>query len=122
MGPNPSGKTTLLNCLSGLDKIDEDLPALGVHIEYTLRLRRRMRSTNLLERWFEEVKRRTKVIRGDPPVPGETSCLSLVLGSTRPVYRLRSRARLTGYRPRAWCTRRRSPTPFLERRGLRGSR
>ncbi len=52
----------------------EDLPALCVHLEYPLRLRKRLRSTNLLERSVEEVKRRTKVIGR---FPGETSCLSL---------------------------------------------
>ena len=52
----------------------EDLPALCVHLEYPLRLRKRLRSTNLLERSLEEVKRRTKVIGR---FPGEASCLSL---------------------------------------------
>src|SRR5262249_61256943 len=52
----------------------EDLPALCVHLEYPLRLRKRLRSTNLLERSLEEVQRRTKVIGR---FPGETSCLSL---------------------------------------------
>jgi putative transposase len=52
----------------------EDLPALGVHLRYPPRLRRRLRSTNLLERSLEEVRRRTKVIGR---FPGETSCLSL---------------------------------------------
>ena len=52
----------------------DDLPALCVHLEYPLRLRKRLRSTNLLERSLEEVKRRTKVIGR---FPGETSCLSL---------------------------------------------
>ena len=52
----------------------EDLPALCVHLRYPLRLRRRLRSTNLLERSLEEVRRRTKVIGR---FPGETSCLSL---------------------------------------------
>jgi putative transposase len=55
-------------CLAG------DLPALCVHREYPLRLRKRLRSTNLLERSLEEVKRRTKVIGR---FPGETSCLTL---------------------------------------------
>lgn len=49
-------------------------PALCVHLEYPLRLRKRLRSTNLLERSLEEVKRRTKVIGR---FPGETSCLGL---------------------------------------------
>jgi mutator family transposase len=52
----------------------QDLPALCVHLSYPLRLRRRLRSTNLLERSLEEVKRRTKVIGR---FPGETNCLSL---------------------------------------------
>lgn len=52
----------------------EDLPALCVHLDYPLRLRVRLRSTNLLERSLEEVKRRSKVIGR---FPGETSCLSL---------------------------------------------
>lgn len=52
----------------------DDLPALCVHLRYPPRLRKRLRSTNLLERSIEEVKRRTKVIGR---FPGETSCLSL---------------------------------------------
>ena len=52
----------------------QDLPALCVHLEYPLRLRKRLRSRNLLERSLEEVKRRTKVIGR---FPGETSCLTL---------------------------------------------
>jgi putative transposase len=52
----------------------ENLPALCLHLEYPLRLRKRLRSTNLLERSLGEVKRRTKVIGR---FPGETSCLSL---------------------------------------------
>ena len=52
----------------------EDLPALTVHLAYPSRLKRRLRSTNLLERSLEEVRRRTKVIGR---FPGETSCLTL---------------------------------------------
>ncbi len=52
----------------------EDLPALCVHLRYVPRLRKRFRSSNLLERSLEEVRRRTKVIGR---FPGETSCLSL---------------------------------------------
>jgi putative transposase len=52
----------------------EDLPALCVHLNYPLQLRKRLRSTNLLERSLGEVKRRTRVIGR---FPGETSCLSL---------------------------------------------
>jgi putative transposase len=52
----------------------DDLVALTVHLRYPLRLRRRLRSTNLLERSLGEVRRRTKVIGR---FPGETSCLTL---------------------------------------------
>jgi putative transposase len=52
----------------------DDLSALCIHLRYLPRLRKRFRSTNLLERSLEEVRRRTKVIGR---FPGETSCLSL---------------------------------------------
>src|SRR5882724_7585949 len=52
----------------------DDLPALCVHLRYLPRVRKRFRSSNLLERSLEEVRRRTKVIGR---FPGETSCLSL---------------------------------------------
>src|SRR5438105_15636799 len=52
----------------------DDLPALCVHLRYLPRLRKRLRSTNLLERSLEEVRRRTEVIGR---FPGESSCLSL---------------------------------------------
>ena len=52
----------------------DDLPALCVHLRYVPRLRKRFRSSNLLERSLEEVRRRTKVIGR---FPDETSCLSL---------------------------------------------
>jgi putative transposase len=52
----------------------DDLPALCIHLTYFPRLRKRFRSSNLLERSLEEVRRRTKVIGR---FPGETSCLSL---------------------------------------------
>jgi transposase-like protein len=52
----------------------QDLPALCIHLHYFPRLRKRFRSSNLLERSLEEVRRRTKVIGR---FPGETSCLSM---------------------------------------------
>ena len=52
----------------------DDLAALTVHLAYPLRLRKRLRSTNLLERSLEEVRRRTKVIGR---FPGETSCRTM---------------------------------------------
>src|ERR1700704_2113396 len=52
----------------------EDLSALCIHLNYFPRLGKRFRSSNLLERSLEEVRRRTKVIGR---FPGETSCLSM---------------------------------------------
>jgi len=52
----------------------EDLPALCIHLNYFPRLRKRFRSSNLLERSLEEVRRRTKVMGR---FPGETSCLNM---------------------------------------------
>jgi putative transposase len=52
----------------------DDLPAVCIHLRYLPRMRKRFRSSNLLERSLEEVRRRTKVIGR---FPGETSCLSL---------------------------------------------
>ena len=52
----------------------EDVAALTVHLAYPPRLKKRLRSTNLLERSLEEVRRRTKVIGR---FPGETSCLTM---------------------------------------------
>ncbi len=52
----------------------DDLVAACIHLKYFPRLRKRFRSSNLLERSLEEVRRRTKVIGR---FPGETSCLSL---------------------------------------------
>ena len=55
--------------------LEEDLDALVVHLRFPYEHRKRTRSTNLLERTFVEVRRRTKVIGR---FPGETSALSLV--------------------------------------------
>jgi putative transposase len=52
----------------------DDLPALCVHSTSFPRLRKRFRSSNLLERSLGEVRRRTTVIGR---FPGEPSCLSL---------------------------------------------
>src|SRR6266571_3037152 len=67
-----------MTCKAGYEAaaacLTDDLPALVVHLRYPLRHRRRLRSTNLLERSLGEVRRRTKVIGR---FPGESSCLSL---------------------------------------------
>ena len=55
--------------------IERDLDALVCHLRFPSEHRKRIRSTNLLERTFVEVRRRTKVMGR---FPGETSCLSLV--------------------------------------------
>jgi putative transposase len=54
--------------------LTEDLQALCIHLKYFPQLRKRFRSSNLLERSLEEVKRPTKVIGR---FPGETTCLSM---------------------------------------------
>ena len=55
--------------------IETDLPALVTHLQFPSSHRKRIRTTNLLERTFVEVRRRTKVIGR---FPGETSALSLI--------------------------------------------
>ena len=55
--------------------LEQDLDALVVHLRFPYEHRKRTRSTNLLERTFVEVRRRTKVIGR---FPGETSALSLI--------------------------------------------
>jgi transposase-like protein len=55
--------------------IERDLPALVLHLRFPSEHRKRIRTTNLLERTFVEVRRRTKVIGR---FPGETSALSLI--------------------------------------------
>ncbi len=55
--------------------IERDLEALVCHLRLPAEHRKRIRSTNLLERTFVEVRRRTKVIGR---FPGETSALCLI--------------------------------------------
>ena len=55
--------------------IERDLDALVCHLRFPSEHRKRIRSTNLLERSFVEVRRRTKVIGR---FPGETSALCLI--------------------------------------------
>jgi putative transposase len=60
---------------SAMAVITENLDALVAHLRWPTEHRKRIRSTNLLERTFVEVRRRTKVIGR---FPGETSALSLI--------------------------------------------
>jgi hypothetical protein len=55
--------------------ITDNLDALVAHLRGPTEHRKRIRSTNPLERTFVEVRRRTKVIGR---FPGETSALSLI--------------------------------------------
>jgi putative transposase len=60
---------------SAMAVIERDLSALVLHLRFPCEHRKRIRTTNLLERTFVEVRRRTKVIGR---FPGETSALSLI--------------------------------------------
>lgn len=60
---------------SAMRVITGNLDQLVAHLRFPLAHRKRTRSTNLLERTFVEVRRRTKVIGR---FPGETSALSLI--------------------------------------------
>jgi transposase-like protein len=60
---------------SAMAVIEADLPVLVTHLQFPSGHRKRIRTTNLLERTFVEVRRRTKVIGR---FPGETSALSLI--------------------------------------------
>jgi transposase-like protein len=60
---------------SAMAVIETDLPALVTHLRFPSAHRKRIRTTNLLERTFVEVRRRTKVIGR---FPGETSALTLI--------------------------------------------
>src|SRR3954447_4469441 len=60
---------------SAMRVIDEHVDQLVAHLRFPREHRKRTRSTNLLERTFVEVRRRTKIIGR---LPGETSALSLI--------------------------------------------
>jgi transposase-like protein len=60
---------------SAMKTIIEHVDQLVAHLRFPLEHRKRTRSTNLLERTFVEVRRRTKIIGR---FPGETSALSLI--------------------------------------------
>ena len=60
---------------SAMAVIERDLDALVAHLRWPSEHRKRIRTTNLLEHTFVEVRRRTKVIGR---FPGETSALSLI--------------------------------------------
>jgi len=63
---------------SAMACLAEDLEACLEHLRFPEAHRRRIRTTNLLERLFGEGKRRTKVV---PRFPGEAACLRLVFAT-----------------------------------------
>jgi transposase-like protein len=66
---------------SAMAVIERDLDTLVAHLRWPTEHRKRIRSTNLLERTFVEVRRRTKVIGR---FPDETSALSLIRAVLEP--------------------------------------
>jgi len=60
---------------SAMECLAEDLEECLTYLKFPPAHRRLLRTTNLLERTFEEGRRRTKVI---PRFPSETACLKLV--------------------------------------------
>lgn len=60
---------------SAIQCFNDDLPSCITHLKYPLGHRRYIRTTNLLERSFEEQKRRTKVF---PQHQSERACVGLV--------------------------------------------
>ena len=60
---------------SAMASLKQDLTASLTHLKLPARLRQVVRTTNLLERTFEEERRRTKII---PRFFNEKSCLKLV--------------------------------------------
>ncbi|MFQ5875132.1 MAG: transposase [Dehalococcoidia bacterium] len=63
---------------SAMERLADDLEACLEHLRFPEAHRKRIRTTNLLERLFGEGKRRTKVI---PRFPGEAACLRLVFAT-----------------------------------------
>jgi transposase-like protein len=60
---------------SAMECLEKDLEECLTYLLFPKEHQRRLRTTNLLERTFEESRRRTKVI---PRFPGEQSCLTLI--------------------------------------------
>ncbi len=60
---------------SAMECLEKDLEECLTYLLFPKEHQRRLRTTNLLERTFEEARRRTKVV---PRFPGERSCLTLI--------------------------------------------
>jgi len=63
---------------SAMECLEKDLEECLTHLKFPKEHHQKIRSTNLLERTFEEGRRRTKVI---PRFPTESSCLKLVFST-----------------------------------------
>ena len=63
---------------SAMECLEKDLEECLTYLLFPAEHRKRIRTTNLLKRTFEESRRRTKVI---PRFPGERSCLALIFAS-----------------------------------------
>jgi transposase-like protein len=63
---------------SAMECLEKDLEECLTYLRFPAEHRKRIRTTNLLERTFEEGRRRTKVI---PRFPTERSCLMLIFAT-----------------------------------------
>ena len=63
---------------SAMECLERDLDECGTYFLSPAEHRKRLRTTNLLERTFGEIRRRTKVI---PRLPGERACLTLLFAT-----------------------------------------
>jgi len=63
---------------SAMECLEKDLVECCTHLLFPAEHRKRIRTTNLLERTFGETRRRTKVI---PRFPGERACLTLIFAT-----------------------------------------
>jgi putative transposase len=79
---------------SAMKAFSEDLEASLNHLKCPVKHRKAIRTTNLLERTFEEEKRRTKII---PRFFDEKSCLKLVFATLIRVSQRWQRIRMTSF-------------------------
>jgi transposase-like protein len=79
---------------SAMNSFSEDLEASLNHLKCPVRHRKAIRTTNLLERTFEEEKRRSKVI---PRFFDEKSCLKLAFATLIRVSQKWQRIRMTSF-------------------------
>jgi putative transposase len=79
---------------SAMKAFSEDLEASLNHLKCPVKHRKAIRTTNLLERTFEEEKRRTKII---PRFFDEKSCLKLVFATLIRVSQRWQRIRVTPF-------------------------